>query len=96
MDASVKDNMPDGVYHTHLLQWMLPDVPSDILARMRPGVLMIDGLPMGDILSQSNVSRTRFRVLHAPSMYGDCDNIFWERFFNFILKCSERRTISIA
>jgi hypothetical protein len=29
-------------------------------------------------------------------MNGDCDNIFWERFSNFILKCRERRTISIA
>jgi hypothetical protein len=62
MDASSKDNMPDGVYDTRLLQWMLPDVPP-ILARMRPDMLMIEGLPMGKILTQPNVSRTRLRDL---------------------------------
>jgi hypothetical protein len=40
-DAGTEDKLPKGVHSTRLPQWLLPSVPHDQLAKMRPDVLLV-------------------------------------------------------
>jgi hypothetical protein len=44
MDATAAASLPDGVIGTRVPSWMLPSVPSQDLALLRPDLLIIEGL----------------------------------------------------
>ena len=44
VDASSSDRLPHGVLATRLPQWMLPSVDPALLTRLRPDILLIEGL----------------------------------------------------
>jgi len=44
MDATSTSALPHGVSDTRVPQWMLPSLPPDTLALLRPDILLIEGL----------------------------------------------------
>ena len=46
MDACPSTKLPPGVASTRLPAWLLPNVPPDVLKRLRPDMLIIHGLDM--------------------------------------------------
>ena len=49
MDATARSALPSGVSATRLPSWMLPDEPIGSLNRLRPDLLLIDGLTDLDV-----------------------------------------------
>ena len=49
MDATAKRDAPDTVYDTRLPAWLLPQVPDSTRAKMRPDILLVDGLPLASV-----------------------------------------------
>ena len=68
LDATARDQLPHGVYHNRIPQWMLPTVPPDILKKLRPDILLMDGFPLSEApkptmsrLSQMDLRRIQQR-----------------------------------
>jgi len=45
VDATRQDDLPEGVESTRLPEWLLPSVPPEQLKRMRPDILVVEGMP---------------------------------------------------
>jgi ribonuclease HI len=45
MDACARADLPAGVADTRLPAWLLPDVPAEVLSRLRPDMLLVQGMP---------------------------------------------------
>ena len=67
MDATSSDALPHGVAATRIPQWVLPSVPPDTLRRLRPDLLIFQGLASTDsrIPPPNSPHATNLRSLQA-------------------------------
>ena len=70
MDATARDDAPDTVYSTRLPAWLLPDVPASTRAKMRPDILLIDGLPLASVRALGEMKRMSPPALAALQSRG--------------------------
>jgi hypothetical protein len=67
MDATAASALPNGVHSNRIPRWMLPHVLDNKLAKLRPDMLLIDGLSHSDLAHIQPLPA--HQVLHPTELY---------------------------
>ena len=94
MDATSRADLPAGVSDIRLPQWMLPNVPPDVLSTFRPDLLLIDGLLSVDdpFLDADNAATATLLPAHLRCLQEHCTIHIVE--FTYTIESSYDRTLA--